>query len=75
MRLEMISPSPASVEYEVAVPQGFSVPYVLYADHGAIELSVLVKPDADLDGMFTAYDRDMMEFITVNGWLFSFEAL
>lgn len=62
-------------EYEVAVLNGFTEPFILYADHGAIELSVLVQPDADLDGEFTAWDRDCLEFITLNGWLFSFEAL
>ena len=33
------------------------------------ELFIWVKPEADLDGRFKAYDRDECEWIWVNGWL------
>lgn len=36
------------------------------------ELHIFVKPDADLDDQFKAYDADSCEFIIVRGWLFSF---
>lgn len=37
------------------------------------ELYLLVKPEEDLDGAFKAWDTDMQEFITVNGWLFTID--
>lgn len=36
-------------------------------------LCLLVKPEADLDGRFRAWDLDENEWIFVNGWLFTFE--
>lgn len=43
------------------------------ADGGPYTLSLLVKPDADLDSRFTAFDVDASEFIAINGWLFTTE--
>jgi hypothetical protein len=40
---------------------------------GEYDLSLLIKPDADLDGSFKAWDMDEQEYIKVNGWLFSIE--
>jgi hypothetical protein len=34
-------------------------------------LELLIKPDADLDGTFPAFDRGENEMLSVNGWLFS----
>ena len=36
------------------------------------ELHIFVKPDADLDGQFRAYDADNCEWVCINGWLFGF---
>lgn len=41
----------------------------------ADELYLLVKPDTDLGERFKAWDTDCQEFITVNGWLGTFEPL
>jgi hypothetical protein len=40
---------------------------------GCYDLELLVKPDADLDSRFSAFDLDTGEMLTVNGWLFSTE--
>lgn len=45
----------------------------LLGDGGPHTLHLFVKPDTCLDDTFKAYDADNCEFITVNGWLFSFE--
>ena len=45
----------------------------VYAVCSMYELSLLVKPDADLDSEFVAWDLDEQEFINVNGWLFTIE--
>ena len=37
------------------------------------DLFVLVKPDADLDGIFKAWDTDNQQWILVNGWNFTAE--
>ncbi len=36
---------------------------------GGTTLSILVKPDTDLDSRFRAWDKDMQEFLNINGWL------
>lgn len=45
------------------------------AEGGAYSLHLFIRPDADLDGTFEAYNADECEFIRVNGWLFTFEAI
>lgn len=55
----------------IAVLDGFT--REVHGSGGAHELFLLVKPDADLGDRFTAWDMDAQEFISVNGWLFSFE--
>lgn len=45
----------------------------LLAEGGPYSLHLFVKPDADLDDAFKAYDADECEFIRVNGWMFTFE--
>ena len=37
------------------------------------DLFVLVKPDADLDGIFKAWDTDNQQWIIINGWTFTAE--
>jgi hypothetical protein len=37
------------------------------------ELYLLVKPGTDFDSRFRAWDTDNQEFISVNGWMFTFE--
>ena len=36
---------------------------------GPYDLHLWVKPDADFDSRFKAYDADECEYIHVNGWL------
>jgi len=35
------------------------------------DLHIFVKPNADLDGTFKAYDADECDWITINGWMIS----
>lgn len=55
----------------VAVLDGYT--REVFATTGAIDLYLLIKPDADLDGTFRAWDMDEQEFVRVNGWLFIIE--
>jgi hypothetical protein len=55
----------------VAVLDGFTKEVVAENEHHSLFL--LVRPDADLDDRFKAWDTDEQEFIFVNGWLFSIE--
>ena len=57
----------------VAVLQGYTKEVMAYG--GGIDLFLLIKPETDIDGVFTAWDSDMQEFINVNGWLFIIEEL
>lgn len=45
----------------------------VWAESDEYTLNLLVKPDADLDGAFRAFDIDESEFLKVNGWLFAIE--
>ncbi len=45
----------------------------LYLTSMEADLFVLVKPDADLDGIFKAWDTDNQQWIIVNGWTFTAE--
>ena len=45
------------------------------ASNAEYDLFLLVKPDAELDATFEAYDCDTEQFITVNGWLFHIEPI
>lgn len=47
----------------------------LLADGGPYSLHLFVKPSQFLDERFRAYDADNCEWLMVNGWLFSFEAV
>jgi hypothetical protein len=55
-----------------AVRDGYTKEVHAFAPEG-LELYLLVKPDADLDGHFRAWDMDAQEFITVTGWMFNIE--
>ena len=61
------TPSPRT-EAE-ALCAGYTRPVI--ADCSMHTLELLVAPDADLDGTFSAYNRDESEMLSVNGWLFS----
>lgn len=54
-----------------AAQEGFT--RAVHASAGAIDLFLFVRPDADLDDRFKAWDTDAQCFIYVNGWLFTFE--
>lgn len=43
------------------------------ASAAGCDLHLFVKPDADLDDRFLAWDADVCEWVTVNGCLFTFE--
>lgn len=53
---------------ESAVNAGFTREVSLECD--CFVLSLLVRPDCDLEGEFTAFCLDECELLTVNGWLF-----
>lgn len=57
----------------VAILEGYTEQFT--ADCGEYVLNILVKPYTDLDSSFSAWDMDEQEFITINGWLFSFESI
>lgn len=56
-----------------AMDLGYTCAY--FGSTGGVDLNVLVKPDADLDGTFRAYCLDECEIINVNGWHFAWEAM
>jgi len=45
----------------------------IHMSFGEYDLSLLVKPDEDLDGSFKAWDMAEQEYLTVNGWMGSIE--
>ena len=55
----------------VAVLKGYTEEVIAYGD--GINLSLLIKPDTDIDDVFKAWDSDEQEFVNVNGWMFTFE--
>ena len=54
-----------------AIDKGYTRSCIADADEYTLYL--MIKPDADLDGRFTAYDTECDEYIRVNGWMFTFE--
>lgn len=57
----------------IAVLAGFT--REVWASCDECEGPYLIKPDTDLDDRFKAWDMDAQEFVTINGWLWSFEDL
>jgi len=53
----------------VAILDGYT--NEVYMEAGGYDLNLLVKPDADLDGTFKAWDMDEQAYIKVNGWNFT----
>jgi len=51
----------------VAVMRGYTRHVEI--DIGGSSFAALIKPEADLDGTFRAFDTDNQEWIAVNGWL------
>lgn len=45
----------------------------VWAEGGDYTLNLLIKPDADIDGTFRAFDTEECEWLSVNGWLFAIE--
>lgn len=62
-----------TVEDMVKIAQGKGYTRAVFATGGDYDLYLWVKPDADLDGTFRAYDEDEDEWLRVNGWLFDIE--
>ena len=58
---------------KVAVLRGYTKQVMAYGDE--VDLSLLVKPDTDTDGVFHAWDSDEQEFINVRGWMFCLEEM
>lgn len=54
-----------------AVMAGYTEQVIASCDE--CDLFLLVKPDADYDDSFLAFDTDNQEMIRVHGWLFSIE--
>lgn len=57
----------------VAVLEGYTRELMAYSSAG--DLFILVKPGADLDDTFKAWDSDNQEFVRISGWLWTFEEL
>ena len=57
----------------IAVLEGYTKE--VQGDHDGVDLHLLVKPKTDLDSRFKAWCTDCQEFIMVNGWLASWEAV
>lgn len=65
-------PEPSSEELtRAAMAKGYT--RAIWAESDDYTLSLLVKPDADIEGTFRAWDQDESEWLKVNGWLFSIE--
>ncbi|WP_375188451.1 hypothetical protein [Sphingobium yanoikuyae] len=43
------------------------------ADCTQYTMELLIRPDADLDGTVRAFDLDANSYLTLNGWLWTFE--
>jgi len=54
-----------------AMQMGYTQEITAANDHGC-EFRLLVRPGDDLDGVYSAWDMDEMEFVRINGWMFSF---
>lgn len=51
---------------------GYTQEYI--AESGrCVDLHISIKPGTDLDSAFKAFCHDTQEYITVNGWLFTFD--
>lgn len=51
---------------------GFTQEYI--AESGrCVDLHISVKPGTNFDDAFKAFCHDTQEYITVNGWLFTFD--
>ncbi len=55
----------------VAIQEGYTQEII--AMGGRFDLSLLIKPETDLEDSFRAWDMDEQEFIRVNGWNFEIE--
>lgn len=53
---------------------GYTVEYLAKSGR-CVDLHISVKRSADLDGTFKAFCHDTQEYITVNGWLFTFDKI
>lgn len=51
---------------------GFTRKVIAHSGEG-LELRLLLNPNVDTDYFFRAWDRDAEEWITVTGWMFTFE--
>lgn len=56
-----------------AVERGFSRPILADSENGLYSHRLLVRPDADLDGSFVAFDVEELDYIVLSGWLYTIE--
>lgn len=54
-----------------AQEKGYTQEY--FASSTESDLTILVKPNTDLDGTFTAFDVDNETWVKINGWNWMFE--
>ena len=51
---------------------GYVQEYIATSIDGSCDIHVSVKKGVDLDGYVRCFDHDNQEFITLNGWMWSF---
>ncbi len=56
----------------IATLDGYTEDYIAYPQGPGNDLLIIVKPGTDFDGTFRAWDSDEGEYITMNGWLWTF---
>jgi hypothetical protein len=57
----------------IAILAGYTEEYFVESSNHEYAFPVLIKPDADLDGVVSVWLTDSQEFIKLNGWLWSFD--
>lgn len=71
--MNQADPEPSDQDLiQAAMAKGYT--HHVSAESDEYTLDLLVKPDADMDGSFRAFDLGECEWLKVNGWLFSIEA-
>ena len=54
----------------VAEKMGYTIFENLYSGGSDLDLFLLVKPKTDLNSTFKAFDLDLLNIVTVNGWAY-----
>lgn len=56
-----------------ASSRGFTRSILADSENGLHSHRLLVRPDADLDGSFLAFDVEELDYLIINGWLYTIE--